>query len=201
EPPVEILTRLVLDEDADVAAQAMTTAHSIGTADAVAALGASLVTGLFEAGAPLRHRLVSALNKLRQRHPLMTLDVTLIELLLAAEIAGHYRSYQVLAPLDGADPSQAKVITALRHTMDQELERIFRLIALLAPSVSLHDAYVGVRSSNPLVRANAIEYLENVLKPGLREVLLPLIDSQVSESDRALLAERLVGPALESSEQ
>ena len=199
--PVEILTALILDEDMDVAAQAMRTAHSIGASSAVATLATSLVTGLFEAGAPLRHRLISALNKLRQRHPRMTLDVDLIELLLAAEIAGHYRSYQVLAPLDPSDRAQAKVVDALRQTMEQELERIFRLIALLAPAASLHDAYVGVRSSNSLVRANALEYLENVLKPGLREVLLPLIDSQVTEQERAALAERLVGPALESSEQ
>jgi hypothetical protein len=149
----------------------------------------------------MRHRLISALNKLRQRNPRMALDVSLIELLLAAEIAGHYRSYQVLAPLDPAEPAHERVIAALRHTMEQELERIFRLIALLAPSVSLHDAYVGVRSSNTLVRANAIEYLEHVLKPGLRGVLLPLIDSQVSEAERAALAERVVGPPLESSDQ
>jgi AAA family ATP:ADP antiporter len=107
----------------------------------------------------------------------------------------------VLAPLDPAHPRQQKIIAALRHSMERELERIFRLIALLSPSASLHDAYVGVRSTNPLVRANALEYLENVLKPGLRDVLLPLIDSQVSEADRAVLAARLVGPPLENSEQ
>jgi ATP/ADP translocase/HEAT repeat protein len=201
DPPIGILTTLIQDDDAEVAAQALRTAHAVGASGAVATLGASLVTGLFEAGAPLRHRLIAALNKLRQRSPQMALDVDLIELLLAAEIAGHYRSYQVLAPLDGADPGQARVIAALRHTMERELERIFRLIALLAPSASLHDAYVGVRSANPLVRANALEYLENVLKPELRSVLLPLIDSQVTERERAALAERVVGPPLESSEQ
>ena len=51
------------------------------------------------------------------------------------------------------------------------------------------------------MRANALEYLENVLKPGLREVLLPLIDSHVTELERAALAERIVGPPVESSEQ
>jgi AAA family ATP:ADP antiporter len=201
DPPADLLTRLIQDEDVAVAEQAMTTAHSIGATEAVAALGTSLVSGLFEAGAPLRQRLIIALNKLKQRHPRIALDVPLIELLLAAEIAGHYRSYQVLVPLDPHRRGQEKMIAALRHSMEQELERIFRLIALLAPSVSLHDAYVGVRSSNPLVRANALEYLENVLKPGLRDVLLPLIDSQVSEAERAALAEKLVGPPLESSEQ
>jgi hypothetical protein len=40
-----------------------------------------------------------------------------------------------------------------------------------------------------------------VLKPGLRAVLLPLIDSQVSEAERAALAERVVGPPLESRDQ
>jgi hypothetical protein len=90
---------------------------------------------------------------------------------------------------------------ALRQTMEGELERIFRLIALLAPAASLHDAYVGVRSTNSVVRANALEYLENVLKPGLREVLLPLIDGHVTERERATMAERIVGPPVESSEQ
>jgi HEAT repeat protein len=201
DPPVEVITALIQDENTDVAAQAMSTAHAVGASSAVAALTTSLVTGLFEAGAPLRHRLISALNKLRQRNPRMQLDVDLIELLLAAEIAGHYRSYQVLTPLESADGRQAKVIAALRQTMEGELERIFRLIALLAPAASLHDAYVGVRSSNSVVRANALEYLENVLKPGLREVLLPLIDSHVTELERAALAQRIVGPPVESSEQ
>lgn len=201
DPPADILTKLILDEDFDVAEQAMKTAHSVGSSEAVTALGAALVSGLLEADAPLRHRLISALNKIRQRHPRITLDGTLIELLLAAEIAGHYRSYQVLAPLDPAAPGHQKIVAALRHSMEQELERIFRLTALLAPTASLHDAYIGIRSSNQLVRANAVEYLEHVLSPGLRDVLLPLIDGQVSEAERATLAERLVGPPLETSEQ
>ncbi|MBA2301751.1 MAG: hypothetical protein H0W08_03885 [Acidobacteria bacterium] len=201
DPPADLLTALIQDEDADVAEQAMATAHSVGATDAVAALGAALVSGLFEAGAPLRQRLISALNKLKHRNPNITLDVTLIELLLAAEIAGHYRSYQVLEPLDPARNGHEKVIAALRHSMEQELERIFRLIALLSSATSLHDAYVGVRSANQLVRANALEYLENVLKPELRAVLLPLIDGQVTDRERAVLAEKLVGPPLMNSEQ
>ncbi len=201
DPPTDLLTSLILDDHPEVAEQAMSTAYSLGTADGVDALGASLMSGLFEAGAPLRHRLVMALNKLKQRHPLIELDVTLIELLLAAEIAGHYRSYQVLGPLDPARQAHQKIIAALRHSMEQELERIFRLIALLSPEASLHDAYIGIRSTNPLVRANSLEYLENVLKPDLRTVLLPLIDSHVTEQERASLAEKLVGPPLESSEK
>jgi hypothetical protein len=85
--------------------------------------------------------------------------------------------------------------------MEQELERIFRLIALLSPATSLEDAYVGVRSANNLVRANALEYLENVLRPDLREVLLPLIDPLVSDADRARLADRFVGATLGTADE
>ena len=47
--------------------------------------------------------------------------------------------------------------------MEQELDRIFRLMALLLPHVGLHDAYIGLRSSDELVRANSLELLDNVL--------------------------------------
>jgi hypothetical protein len=85
--------------------------------------------------------------------------------------------------------------------MEQELERIFRLIALLLPEEGLHDAYIGVRSSNPIVRANALEFLDNVLKPELRQVLVPLLDSQVTIAERIELANRFVGAPLETTEQ
>ena len=85
--------------------------------------------------------------------------------------------------------------------MEQELERIFRLMALLLPQAGLHDAYVGVRSSNPTVRANALEFLDNVLKPELRHVLVPLLDAQVTVEERIEIANRLVGAPLETPHQ
>ncbi len=85
--------------------------------------------------------------------------------------------------------------------MEQELERIFRLMALLFPATGLHDAYVGVRSSNPTVRANALEFLDSTLKPELRQVLVPLLDSYVTTEERVTLANRFVGAPLETPEQ
>jgi hypothetical protein len=189
------------DHDAGVAEQAMKTAHSPGAAPAVNALVEALVSGLLGADAGLRQRLITTLNKLKQRHPHMALDETLIDLLLAAEIAGHYRSYQVLGQLQPNHAAYAHIVDALRHAMEQELERIFRLIALLSPATSLEDAYVGVRSENNLVRANALEYLDNVLRPDLREVLLPLIDPVVSDRERAWLADRFVGATLGTADE
>jgi AAA family ATP:ADP antiporter len=169
----------------------------IGTAEAEQIL----IQGLLAADVTLRHRVVASLNKLRDVHPDIPIDPSVVELLLAAEIAGHYRSYQVLGPLRAQLKDDDPVLEALRHTMEQEIERIFRVMALLLPRAGLHDAYVGLRSSNPVIRANALEFLDNVLKPELRHVLVPLLDSHVTIEERIELADRFVGAPLDSAER
>jgi AAA family ATP:ADP antiporter len=160
-----------------------------------------LLEGLLQADVTLRHRIIASLNKLHDLHRDVRIDPNVVELVLAAEIAGHYRSYQVLGPLRMQLKEDDPILQALHHSMEQELERIFRLMALLFRGAALHDAYVGVRSSNTIVRANALEFLDNVLKPELRRVLVPLLDSQVSVDERIEMANRLVGAPLENTEQ
>ena len=147
----------------------------IGTAQAEQAL----IGSLLQADVTLRHRVIASLNKLRTLHPEVRLDPSTINLLLAAEIAGHYRSYQVLGPLKERLKDDDPVLQAMHHAMDQELDRIFRSDGSALPHVGLHDAYVGLRSSDELVRANSLELLDNVLDPELRQLLVPLLDSQV----------------------
>jgi hypothetical protein len=85
--------------------------------------------------------------------------------------------------------------------MEQELERIFRLMNLLYTQEGLHDAYVGLRASNPSIRANALEFIDNVLKPELRPLLVPLLDAHVTIQERIEIADRLVGAPVETAEQ
>lgn len=169
----------------------------IGTPDAERAL----VDNLLQSDGTVRRRIILSLNKIRGSKPGLAVDPAVVELLLAAEISGHYRSYQVLGPLRLRLRDDDPALEALRHSMEQELERIFGLMALLFPHAGLHDAYVGVRSTSPVVRANALEFLENVLQPELRQVLLPVLDSQVALEERIELANRYVGAPLENAEQ
>ena len=53
----------------------------------------------------------------------------------------------------------------------------------------------------PAVHDNALEFLDNVLKPQLREMLLPLLDSKVTVRERADRAQRLVHTNIENQEQ
>ena len=193
------IERRLRDEStpADIRYEIPTVLVRIGTAEAEQ----SLIGSLLQADVTLRHRVISSLNKLNTLHPEVQLDPSTINLLLAAEIAGHYRSYQVLGPLKERLKDDDPVLQAMQHAMDQELDRIFRLMALLLPQVGLHDAYVGLRSSDELVRANSLELLDNVLAPELRQLLVPLLDSQVTTDERIAIANRLVGAPLDSAEQ
>lgn len=162
---------------------------------------AMLIEHLLASDPTLRLRVVSALNKLHQAHAEIELDRRMVETALGAEILGHYRSYQILGSLGQTLESHDPMARALKESMNQEVERIFRLLALLHPNYDLHSAYVGLQSSNPVVHANALEFLDNVLKPQIRSLLVPLLDSEVSPADRVERANRVVGARMASSEE
>ena len=154
----------------------------IGTADAMRILADKLIQG----DNILRYRIIAGLNKLAGLHGNIHVDKDVIETVLIAEIMGHYRSYQILASANG-EPTDA-----LRESIKEELERIFRLMKLLFPEHDIQRAHLGLQSKDPITHANALEFLDITLKPQLRNLLVPLIDSEVSETERAHLADRFL---------
>jgi AAA family ATP:ADP antiporter len=157
-----------------------------------------LVEHLLEADVTLRLRVIGALATLRARHPDIELDRGAIEMVLMAEVMGHYRSYQILGSLADASQSTDPVAVALETSMRYEVERIFRLMAIRWPRFDVESAYVGVTSDDAGVRANALEFLEAVLKPQVRELVLPLLDPQVSRTERVRRANEILGTRVES---
>ncbi len=145
--------------------------------------------------------MISALNKIHRMHPEIALDMQLVETVLAAEIMGHYRSYQIQAALNLPEDTDEPVMHALHESIRQELERIFRLLGLLYPHLDLHSVYFGLQSKSATVYDNALEFLDNVLKSQLRAILVPLLDGKVSPRQRAAIAERFVRAKVGNREQ
>ena len=160
----------------------------IGTQATHAVLGESLL----DPDSDVRYGVISALNKLQELHPTWRVEPDMLETLLDAEILGHLRSYQMIGALLPALADPAPVMAPLKAAMEQELERIFRLLKLRFPHQDLHSAYVGVQSTSPMVHDNALEFLENILSPRLRTQLVPLLDSAVPTRDRVALAHRML---------
>jgi AAA family ATP:ADP antiporter len=160
-----------------------------------------LLDNLLEGDTTLRFRTIASLNKLCRMNPQIELDVQMLETVLAAEILGHYRSYQILATIGAIPNSVDPLARALKESMQQELERIFRLLNLLHPHLDLHSAYIGLQSTSVAVHDNALEFLDNVLKSQMRDMLVPLLDSKITVAERAQMAQRLVHTKIESQEQ
>ena len=155
-----------------------------------------LVESMLDGDTVVRTRVLTALNKLVQLNPGRRLDRQIVETALAAEITGHYRSYQMLATIGGSLASAEPVVLALRESLDGESERIFRLLKILYPEHDLHSAFVGIQSDDPTVHDNALEFLDNILAPHVRTLVVPLFDRAVSAEARSRAADRLVGVAV-----
>jgi len=160
-----------------------------------------LLENLLQGDTTLRFRTIAALNKLHRMNPQIGMDAQMLETVLAAEILGHYRSYQILATIGAAPGSDDPLFRALQESMQQELERIFRLLSLLHPHLDFHGVYIGLQSASVSVHDNALELLDNVLKSHLRDMLMPLLESKVTVAERAQIAQRLVHTKIESQEQ
>ena len=161
----------------------------------------SLLENVMEGDGTLRFMIISALNRLHSHNPEIPLDFQLLETVLAGEILGHYRSYQILEAISGSGSTEDVVGGAMASSLEQELERIFRLLGLLHPQLDLHAVYLGLQSKDRTVHDNSLEFLENVLKSALRVTLVPLLDGRVTPKDRARLANQFVRSKLESREQ
>jgi AAA family ATP:ADP antiporter len=155
----------------------------IGTPAAVSAL----MENLTEPDPPLRLRIISALNKLQDLRRNLNVEKDMIETMMIAELIGHYRSYQILG-VEGGVPDEE-----LQQSMRAELERIFRLMKLLFPSLDLQNAYAGIHSSDPVMHSNALEFLDNTLNTRLRTLIVPLLDSEVTIKERIHLADQFLG--------
>ena len=157
-----------------------------------------LMDRLFAGDTQLRSHIIASLTGFQSLHPDIDLDLQMIETLLVSEIIGHYRSYQIQESLEQALTSNNTIFKALQDSMAQDLERIFQLIKLMYPHHDLHSAYFGIQSKNPKDRDNALEFLEQILKPDLRNLLIPVLDPDVSFTKRVELANHLIGINMEN---
>ncbi len=78
--------------------------------------------------------------------------------------------------------SRKHLIQLLETRLDNNLERIFRLLGLKYPPEDLISIYETIQSHQPDFRANVIEYLDNLLEPGLKKVLIPIVETALLDA-------------------
>jgi hypothetical protein len=67
---------------------------------------------------------------------------------------------------------------AVRERSDKSLEHVFTLLSLVLPQSHLHTAYLGIHAKDAVLRGTALEYLDVVLPPSVREKLWPYLSDE-----------------------
>ncbi len=157
----------------------------------------------------VRYEVLKGLNKLKSDSPHIKIDKSLIEKRILYEVRQYYLYSTILIGqkrsqlLSGAynqskigiekrDAADRLLLNALLERLVDNLERIFRLLSLRYIPDDMYNAYYGVTSRKHRLRADAIEFLDNVLKPELKRVIIPIIESK-RDDDLASKARELYG--------
>jgi AAA family ATP:ADP antiporter len=158
-----------------------------------------LTRNLAQSDLLLRYEIIKALNKLRVKFPLLKFDKQHIEARIMDETEQYYRILTLLhkqknslsndkAVSSSKDGFNQKIkarrllMVALEEKLDNNLERIFRLLGLKYPAKDMFNAYLAVKSNRSNLRATSVEFLDNILEVNLKRILIPIIESTKDET-------------------
>ncbi|MEN8006301.1 MAG: Npt1/Npt2 family nucleotide transporter [Candidatus Krumholzibacteriota bacterium] len=121
---------------------------------------------------------LKALGKLRSRYRSLDFDQEIV----SNEITIEARRFFLLSRLGDLLPDKgdkARLLEkAVAETRNLRLESVFRLLGLLYPLRDVLNSYHGVISGRRVPRANAQEFLDNMLAGRHRGLVLALLDEQ-----------------------
>lgn len=136
-----------------------------------------LMSGLSDANDRVRFAALRSLGRLRSRNPELVPNAEAITQRLKDEIRKAYR-YQEWA-LSVATTDETRLLAhALREKSRKTIDRIFRLLAMKHPPAELYAASRALASPNGRVRANALEFLDNLLEGRDKKWVLGLIEEK-----------------------
>ncbi len=146
----------------------------------------------------LRYQIIRALNRLRLEYPELRFDHQYVKTRITEEIelfqttlriwieqkaisAGAESARRLHHEVDRVQKARLLLVRALEERLDDILERIFRLLGLKYSPKDMLNAYFGLTSDKDYLRANAIEFLDNILETSFKRTLIPLVESSLSD--------------------
>ena len=126
----------------------------------------------------LRFKVLTAVEKLRHEHPSLTFKKDTIERLALAEGRAYFNRLGLHYNLFDRSkmPTDSVLARALKEKLERSVDRIYRLLGLLYPWKDIAAARWAIEHGDSRGRADALEYLDNVLAGQLRHRLVPVLE-------------------------
>jgi HEAT repeat protein len=145
----------------------------------------ALMRGLLDDNRTISYRVLKSLNRLRERRSDLVLTAGRIEAQIEWSASRHVRFllHRTTVATAPRGPARDLLRRVIRERSQQAFQRLFRGLALIYPPRETFLAYRGVTSKNARLHAQAVEYLETILSPEHRQIVLPLIDYPGSSTE------------------
>ena len=137
---------------------------------------------------------------MRERNPRSRIDKERIFEVVEREAAvGRpvWDSKRLLPQFDDAGPNMF-VDDFVKDRANRSLAHVFTLLALVLPAEPLQIAYRGLHTDDQNLRGTALEYLEGVLPPAIRERLWPYLEDRRPTPSSARPREQILADLLRS---
>jgi len=136
-----------------------------------------LVGGLSDTDTDVRFAALRSLGRLRAKAPDLNYDHDLIKSRVEEEIQKSYR-YQGWVLTTQENDHTVLLRKTLKEKSYKSVDRLFRLLAMSHPPAELYAASRALYSPSTRIRANAIEYLDNVLTSAHKKWVLGLVEDK-----------------------
>ncbi len=138
----------------------------------------------------IRYAIIRALNRIKSTYDGLKIDHRSVEEQVLDESRNYFTMLNVFRTQSsneniseenkGVKNARQLLIQALEERLDRNLEIIFRLLGLRYTPEDILNAYQGVTSNKLDQRANAIEFLDNLLNNRLKKYILPILEGTTS---------------------
>jgi AAA family ATP:ADP antiporter len=137
----------------------------------------------------MRDEALNALCRIQEQRPRIRFDRKRLQLQLLKEANLFQRMLSLLQAQLRIFPQDENPLRAARRSLlellearlDRNIERIFLLLGLRYATSDFMTIYTNLRSTEPDRRNNALEFLENLLEPSLKGLILPVAELVVME--------------------
>jgi AAA family ATP:ADP antiporter len=175
-------------------ARVFSTAVSQRAADA-------LVMALDDSRFEVRFQCGRSLAGIVAKNATVRIDAQRIFTVVRGEVEVNRNVWESHRLLDTADDEHRPVVDEfLKDRTNQSLGHVFTLLSLVLPAQPLQIAYRGLHTSDPALRGTALEYLEGVLPPDIRERLWPFLGDKPEAARSSRSREEILAELLRSNE-
>lgn len=161
------------------------------------ALLMALDDGRFE----VRYQCGRSLAAIMSKNQLVRINRERVFDVVRAEVTvsrGVWQGYRLLDAMP--DEKESFVDEFLKDRASQSLAHVFVLLSLVLPATPLQIAYRGLHTTDPVLRGTALEYLEGVLPPDIRDRLWPFLGTNAPVNVGARRRDEILADLLRSND-